>query len=727
MDKFTNTQYITEIKQLVKYLLNESSDITSFAGFDLGIGVDRKDMTYLDESLNYCQDFEIGVLNQGFFQMTTFNEDKWRSMREYVEKSDDIAQINFFFVTTSLVDAAAPIMAALPFINIYHTGIGVQLVGKNGKIKRTAMIQLEFGDIDSSTPIGDATKRFLTPQFCMTPVIDPATGIAKNPLQFTDQEFSENLFIDYSKSISTIMCNWLESEDYITDKLIQSMGCTDAINVRKTSPMPYDDFLRQNFKMSDFFNAYQSYRNNKDSNVGGMADGSIFELCGFGPSPIGQKSGVIINFASTTDKNELLKIFDYVFTNFNGCTNNMNNANQHYCLIGIDKVTPIKGLSKSDIDNLLKKPNIISTENGFIREVKGRTTHCNTTCAVLITLIEAFQKESPKSWTLYTDWENAKVQESNFYMLNPAIPHLPLAVFPVNWENGVSMKEFNTNPLYAEDKKHFYKYMFFIRMLANGMAGVGEGAILNNSESSLYQKLFYYVIQIFQNPFAKDVVKFLFSKNVYSKYQYTYILLLSLLLLYIVVSLDLFEYAYWATGQSIIGDDIMMTDPYPTIWKIDIKNNKDVLLAYIKNFLFSYQNNNYTGESAGDIYYDGLQKKSFSMYDDANVLNRWLHPFPLNKFFLWFPGIKLNNYCDNVQLPQNLVFYQPAIIHQLVGSNQSNTLALTKWTGYLKNNDGTIVYTNGFDNRITLTLVITVILLILAISGFAYFVYLKKT
>ena len=85
MDKFTNTQYITEIKQLVKYLLNETSDITSFAGFDLGIGVDRKDMTYLDESLNYCQDFEIGVLNQGFFQMTTFNEDKWRSMREYVE------------------------------------------------------------------------------------------------------------------------------------------------------------------------------------------------------------------------------------------------------------------------------------------------------------------------------------------------------------------------------------------------------------------------------------------------------------------------------------------------------------------------------------------------------------------------------------------------------------------------------------------------------------------
>ena len=43
---------------------------------------------------------------------------------------DDIKEINFFFCSTSLVDAVSPVLAIFPIINIYHTGIGVQLIGK---------------------------------------------------------------------------------------------------------------------------------------------------------------------------------------------------------------------------------------------------------------------------------------------------------------------------------------------------------------------------------------------------------------------------------------------------------------------------------------------------------------------------------------------------------------------------------------------------------------------
>jgi hypothetical protein len=183
------------------------------------------------------------------------------------------------------------------------------------------------------------------------------------------------------------MGNFLESADYMTQKIVDAMGCVDAANLNHSAPMPYNDFIRQNLNMKTYFNAYQKYLNSKN-NIGGNADGTIFQLCGFGPSPIGQQAGAIVNFASCTDPDELVTIMDFIFTNYNGCSNSMDNANQHYCLLGIDKLYPIPSLSKKEIDHILKtKPNIVSTDNGFIREMRCRTTHYNTVCAVLLKCI----------------------------------------------------------------------------------------------------------------------------------------------------------------------------------------------------------------------------------------------------------------------------------------------------------------------------------------------------
>jgi len=749
ISEMKNNDLIDEIKNLSKFLLNESGNITSFAGYDVGIGLTKNDFSInnsdgttdydFDKEMKYCNDFEIGVLDQGFFQMTQFNEEQWTRMRKYVEENrSDISSINFFFLSTTLVDAASPVITLIPVINIYHTAIGVQIMGNqkdsdgNFKIKRTMIFQLEFGGFDG---IGDLAKRFLTPQFCMTSKKDK-DGKVVNPIgdNFSELDFINNLFVDYSRSISSVMGNFLESADYMTQKIVDGMSCVDAANLKNSAPMPYDDFLRQNISMKQYYNAYKNYLNS-ENNIGGNADGTIFQLCGFGPSPLTQQAGAIVNFASCNDPDELIKIMDFIFTNYNGCSRNMDNANQHYCLLGVDKLYPIASLSSREIQDMLEnKPNIVSTDNGFIREMRGRTTHCNTVCAVLVTLMENLSKENPDKWKNYTNWEDTKVQEMEFYMMNPAIPNIPIVEFSEGFEYGVSMKEFNYNPLYGEDKKKFHQYMFFIRMLANGMASVGEQAILNESavlgNNSFSEKLFYYVIQTFQSTIAKDVIKF-FSKSYFSKYKYTYVILMVLLILYMVVSLELYDEIYWVTGQPTVdkngNPNINVTDPYPYIWKFNVKKNSAVLIAYIKNFFMSYESPNYKGMTAGDIYYNNLQNPSYTLFDDINQLNRWIHPFPMNKFYLWFPGIKYNNKCNKVELKENLKIYKPEIKYKFVKPGKSNSLSLQKWKGYQNNISSNFNSNNGnSDNKITIVLIITLIIMVLALSIFAYILFIKK-
>jgi hypothetical protein len=718
---------IDNLKEIIKFIMTSATDITSFAGYDLGIGVKKEDMKgYKDEALNYCQNFNIGVSNQGIFQMTSLNNENWTILRKYmIDNKDDISKINFYYLSTSLVAAASPLMLKFPFLNLFHTAIGMQLIGKNGKIKRSGIFQLELG---SPITISD----ILTPEFCMTAVINE-DGTAKSPLEFTDEEFNKNLFVDYSKSFSTIMFNFLEQEDYVTDDLVKNMACVDAINLEYAAPMPYDKFLRQNLTMKNYYDAYDTYRSdNKNKKYNGDGDGTIFCLAGFGPSPLSQTSGIILNFASTTSVDDLIKLIDFTYTNFNGCSNDYFMANQHYCLMGIDKVVPTDSLSKQQLDDILKKPNIITIDNGFVREMRGRTTHCNTTCGVYVTFIEELSKENPKNWKIYTNWEDINLQESNFYMLNPAIPNLPLAVFPDGWEYGVTMSDFNNNPIYAKDKKNFYEYMFFVRMLLAGMNTVGEVTILDIStgKATIYEKMLYYSLDLIDNKILKEIFTDIFAKklNISNIYKETYAYLTLLFIIYLVIRLDLYEYIYWVTGQTTAtsnGYNINMTDPYPTIWKIDIKNNIPVLLSYIENF-FSSSNplTKFEGKTAGQIYLEN--KSAYTLYDGYNQINRWVHPFPMNKFYLWFPAIKWNNICDQVKLPSDIVFYQPDINYNFVKDNPA-TLSTTKWAPLNSVLDKiTDVASPKFDGRVTATIVITILLLIVVFLLYVYFMYFYK-
>ena len=121
MNNLQNFDYKDELKKIIKSIMDKEFDVTTFVGYDVGIGVPLNEMKdYKDEALNYCQDFEIGILNQGFFQMSAFNNEKWTTMRKYIEDNkDDISRANFFFCSTSLVGNSSPIMLYFPFLNIY--------------------------------------------------------------------------------------------------------------------------------------------------------------------------------------------------------------------------------------------------------------------------------------------------------------------------------------------------------------------------------------------------------------------------------------------------------------------------------------------------------------------------------------------------------------------------------------------------------------------------------
>lgn len=715
LKKIDENSLISELKNIFKFLIAESSNVTSFVGYDIGLSDIKTDEK--DNNLNYCSNFQLGVLNQGLFQTTVFNENQWTEMRNYIQNNKNIYKINLFFCSSSF-SASNSLLAILPILNIFQTAIGMQFVDKDDKIIRNALFQLNFGESDGTT--GDIVDRFLTPEFCMSPVIE--SNKVKNPLNFTDKEFSTNLFIDYSKSISAIMGNFLEMEDYVTDDLIKNIGCLDSSNLKNTSPVPFEDFARQNYTLNDFFNAYYNYKNS-NNNIGGPANGVIFELSGFGPSPFSNNSGNIIHFATCTDKNDILKIVDFIFTNYNGCSNDITNSNQFFSLIGIDKVTPIESLNKKEIKDLLLKPNIISTENGFIREMLGRATHSNTFSAVLITLTEQLALENSKNWTLYTNWTNKDLEEDNFYMINPTIINIPVVDFPVGWEYGVNIKDLNNNIVYVEDKKQFYKFMFFIRSFLNGLSTIGKNTILTDTpvnQASPYEKIFYLMSNLIDNKIVENIFKDIFTNP--SSYSYTKSVLKILFLLYIIIILNLTDHIYLPTGQSVVdknGINLNITDPYPCIWKINVQKNGPVLLAYIENFLYSFSKNyNFKNKSAGEIYYD--TKNNYNIYDIFNQLNRWTHPFPMNKFFLWFPGIKWNNKCDKVKLPNEIIFYQPQISYSLVDKNQSYNLSLSKWS-----KDQTIIQNkkkqNNFDNRIYLTLLITILIIIFIITIYYLF------
>ena len=127
--------------------------------------------------------------------------------------------------------------------------------------------------------------------------------------------------------------------------------------------------------------------------------------------------------------------------------------------------------------------------------------------------------------------------------------------------------------------------------------------------------------------------------------------------MYIIVHFKLFKDLYWATGQPCITGpskyNINVTDPMPTIFRIEVAPNAEIMKSYIVAFFerTATQCGMNTQivprgmpQTAGDIYANESLTKGLFVSGEEQIL-KWFHPFPLNRFFLWFPGVKLNNEC----------------------------------------------------------------------------------
>ena len=687
------------VQKLFKSLMGEVGEITKFANYDIGLSRTNDDYNNYEDRCKACNNIPIGILNQGMFQTSQLDSQRYKEVQDFLDKhKDNISEINFFMISESLEDSASPLLDILPIINIYHTGLGVTFVDKNGKIIRSMIIQLNFGSIDG---LDDAFTRFLCPQFCMNMIKDPNTGIAKDPTTFTNKEFGSNLFIDYSKSISSLMLSFNESEDYVTEDLIKTMACVDVANLTTAPPEPYKKFFNQNITCQSLYDAYNSQRNGIMKKYQGNADGTIFCLNSYGPNIFTSQGGVILNFATLTSVDKMKKLIDWCFVNYGACSESLVRNNlMHYCIMGVDKVTPINQLTHSQIKHKLKKPNIVSTDNGFIREMLGRPTHCNIVLGVMITLIDQLAKNDD-DWTIHTDWENKDLQEINSYMINPTIANLPIISFPDGWEHGVSVKELNINPAYLEDKIRFYKLWYFAKLMIKGFYTQSKSSVINEQNPEFSKIIFMYLSNIFDSSVINNILKAL-NPNIEVKFNQGKLMLYTLLFLYVVIKFDLFDTFYWASGQSI-EDDLLFTDQYPTIWKISLnKENKNVLIAYIES-IFLKKKSNKEAKTAGEIYTQLESETNRGIFE----LNKMVHTYPCNKLFLFFPGIKNTNNCNNGYLGENqAITYLPNIKYNM-----------TKPTLVLKQ-------TKNHHDYIMLLLI--VILVLLLTMGFFYFINKKK-
>ena len=707
----------SQAKQLFGQIMGEVGEITKFVNYDSGISYTNKDYSSYKDRCEACNDFGLGILTQGMFQTTQLDEQRYKEIQEFLDKhKNNIAKINFFQLSQSLIDPASPILDFMPVVNVYHTAIGMTFVDKNNKIIRSAILQLNFG-ASVNTAISELFDIFFAPHFCMNAIIDPQTGLAKDPSTFTDAEFTENLFIDYSKSICNLFFSFNEDQDYVTEKLIETMACVDVANLASASPVPFGKFINQNITCKTLYEAYHRQRTGILKNYQGDADGTIFCLNSFGPSLLTSQAGVILHFASLTNVEKMKSFVDWCFVNYGSCSASLERNNlQFYCLMGVDQIYPINQYSNKEISNIVKKQNIVSTENGFIREMKGRTTHCNTVCAVCITLIDQLAKND-NDWTLHTNWQSEELQEINNYMINPCIADIPIASFPKGWENGCTIEKLNMDPSLSKDKARFYKLWFFARMLFKGLTNIAgntalsstAGAMATDSAAGLTKLVFDQLVTYMGSSVLQSIIGVVGGPTIGHRFKQSYAIIMMLLILYVIIEFDLFDTFYWATGQSTTKEngevDFLVTDPYPTIWKIELnKENKNILRAYIDSVFIKNTTNNYL-RNTGEIYSD-LESNTKNSYTNIDFINRITHTFPNNKFFLWFPGVKNNNTCANGYLQNRpAITYLPLIKHNFVNDPKlSDTL----------NMDHTNISnkTNNTNKYLILFMIIIILLLI---------------
>jgi len=662
---------LPEVQKMFKYIMGEAGEIMNFVNYDQGLPYTNDSYKTYEDRCEACNDITVGVLNQGMFQVTQLDSQRYKEIQDFLDKhQNNIAEINFFMLSESLEAGASVLLDIMPVINIYHTAIGITFVDKNGKIIRSMVLQLNFGPLDG---VDDAFTRFLCPQFCMNMIKDPKTGNAKNPLTFTDKEFGTNLFIDYSKSISSLLVSFNESADYVTEELVKTMACVDVANLTTAAPEPYSKFINQNITCQTLYNAYNAQRNGVMKKYQGTADGTIFCLNSYGPNIFSSQGGAILHFATLKNVNKMKSFIDWCFANYGGCSESLEKNNlMHYCVMGVDKVIPIAQLNNSQIENELRKPNIISTDNGFIREMLGRPTHCNIVMGVIITLIDQIAIND-KDWKIYTDWENKDLQEMNSYMMNPSIINLPIISFPQGdgWERGVSVKELNTNPIYLQDKIRFHKIWYFAKLLVKGFNSQARLFAVKNqadtNEMNMYKLIYTHITDVFGSSIVNNILKSL-NPNIQSKVNQGKLILFFLLFIYVIIKFNLFDTFYWASGQSTINmkgeNDFLFTDQYPTIWKIQLnKENKNILIAYVEQI---FQKKTTTNKTAGQIYLELENTSGQGIYE----LNKMVHTLPLNKLFLFFPGIRNNNECDKGFLKgRNAITYSPEIKYNLINSS----------------------------------------------------------
>ena len=184
---------------------------------------------------------------------------------------------------------------------------------------------------------------------------------------------------------------------------------------------------------------------------------------------------------------------------------------------------------------------------------------------------------------------------------------------------------------------------------------------------NMYKLIYTHITDVFGNSIVNNILKSL-NPNIQSKVNQGKLILFFLLFIYVIIKFNLFDTFYWASGQSTINmkgeNDLLFTDQYPTIWKIQLnKENKNILIAYVEQI---FQKKTTTNKTAGQIYLELENTSGQGIYE----LNKMVHTLPLNKLFLFFPGIRNNNECNKGFLKgRNAITYSPEIKYNLINSS----------------------------------------------------------
>ena len=109
----------TEVSELFGKIMAEVSAVTSFAEYDSGLSYTNDQYTSYKERCKVCNNFETGILTQGMFQTSQLDEKRYKEVQDFLDKhKNNIAEINFFQLSESLIDAVNPIGNVIPLINI---------------------------------------------------------------------------------------------------------------------------------------------------------------------------------------------------------------------------------------------------------------------------------------------------------------------------------------------------------------------------------------------------------------------------------------------------------------------------------------------------------------------------------------------------------------------------------------------------------------------------------